>query len=86
MRLYFVLTVVAVLTALVSASDAASASCPVFCLYDSTCDECRGGFCVSISIVCPGINHMTHRRDRASLYASSVAMRHVHAFASAQYG
>ncbi|KAG1860750.1 hypothetical protein F4604DRAFT_1751204 [Suillus subluteus] len=49
MRLYFVLAVVAALTASISASDAAgevaSAKCPWFCARDSTCSSCEGGFC-----------------------------------------
>jgi len=90
MRLYSVLAVVAALTASISASDAtsdvANEYCPLFCVRDSTCSPCEGGFCVSISSLCPGIDYMTHRHDRASLYASSMAVSRVFAFAMAQYG
>ncbi|KAG2142219.1 uncharacterized protein EDB93DRAFT_608132 [Suillus bovinus] len=89
MRFSVVLTVVAALTASISASDAASdasASCPFFCVKDSTCSHCEGGFCVS-SHLYPGINHMTHWRDhRASLYATSMVVSRVSAFVLVQYG
>jgi len=50
MRFYFVLAVVAALTASASAADADTEDCPFICHSDSDCNSCIfGNNCVSMS-------------------------------------
>lgn len=88
MRLANVLAVVAAISASISAmpADADAEVCPLFCLRDSNCKRCPDGNCVSMSSLHPGFNHITHRRDRLSIYASSMTVSRVSTFASVQYG
>ncbi|KAG2131319.1 hypothetical protein DEU56DRAFT_813955 [Suillus clintonianus] len=87
MRLSFVFAVVAALIVSTSASDAESDECPWYCVHDSTCSGCIVGECVSMmSSLRPGCNRVTYRRGRSSLSVTSVAVSHVSAFTSMQYG
>ncbi|KAG1801261.1 hypothetical protein EV424DRAFT_1436498 [Suillus variegatus] len=69
----FLLVVVATLTSAMPTDDgsllARKAQCSTFCVRDSQCRGCPGGYCVSISSLCPGFNHMTDWHARPPFFA-----------------
>jgi hypothetical protein len=68
MRFPFVLAAAVALTASVVSGNAdESEDCPFFCRHSSECKECEiAKQCVSMSNLCPGTIHMTHRYGRSS--------------------